>query len=139
MKDVKKITAQLTLRLLKRARKRISTPKRWTRDAFARNHDGADVSEYSEAARAWCAYGALEREATERDRDVDPVSAAFFGTALGHAHEHLHAELPPYWRKRSSVGMHCRLTEYNDAPRRTHAQVMAWFDRAIKRAEGAVR
>jgi hypothetical protein len=49
--------------LLKRARRRISDPQRWTQGFAAREADGMPVCPQDDDAASWCAVGSLRVEA----------------------------------------------------------------------------
>jgi hypothetical protein len=93
----------------------ISNPRRWGQDSFYLDRKGNEA--YRDKACRVCALGALKL-ATNR---VD--------TYLG-AQKFLRQAVPatqPY------MNIPC----YNDASDRTHAEVVAWFKRAIKLAKAA--
>lgn len=98
--------------ILKAARAILSKPERWTQKAFARDFAGRVVtSPFEPSAVCFCAVGAIRR-AAGRDRP--------YGDALSILAK----------AKRDDR----RIANYNDAPRRTHKQILNWFDRAIAKA-----
>jgi hypothetical protein len=99
------------LQILKAARKLLSKPERWTQRVDARDAKGNPPRRRQNAV-CWCARGALYHVARASNDD-------FTG-----AYQALAAADPL-----SSV------TFYNDAVDRTHTQILAWFDSAIKRVE----
>lgn len=111
MADMKKPATGPTtvLAALKAARRLLSKPERWTKGWFAKDKDGADVSELSKHATCFCPEGAIYRSAPGL-LETDALAA-------------LERGLPKQWY---SVPL------WNDAPRRTHAQVLRLFDRAIE-------
>lgn len=99
---------------LRAVRAVIDTPEKWTKGAFARKVNG-DPGSYSEAV-CFCILGAI-RVALSNNR--------FLRTDL---RNHLRVALP-------NPIEHDALDDFNDAPSTTHADVMALFDVAIKKAE----
>ncbi len=103
------MTAPASVRdVLVKARELIATPDRWTKGAFARTEAGAIVPPDRPVAACWCAIGALRRVTGDtgyRGAFVELQSAADYDL--------------PHW---------------NDAPERTHDEVLAAFDRAIAAA-----
>jgi hypothetical protein len=95
---------------LRRARKLISQPERWTRAHFARDARGRGLTPNNADAVCFCAVGAIQRASGSLAYDTPEIRA--LGYRLGSA--------IPHW---------------NDHPRRTHAQVLARFDRTIARLE----
>jgi hypothetical protein len=94
--------------VLRAARERIAVPERWTQGASARTISGIGVDAFDYGAVQWCAYGAIR---------VDGV------------HDH---ELQLFFR---AIGAMDSIGTWNDAPGRTHAEVLDAFDRAIALAE----
>lgn len=99
--------------VLKKARELISDEKAWTKGWFAKDERGRDVYADDPGAVCFCAMGAIDR-AAEECGGVDDVPAlnmlvrALGGTAID---------------------------LFNDAPERTHAEVLAAFDKAIASSE----
>ncbi len=102
--------------ILKRAKKIILSPKRWTKGADAKDRHGFEVSARDKTARCFCAGGACERAAPAELEIWDDK----FNDVLGHL--------------RATNNGRFDVSIYNDNKRRTHKQVLNWFDRAIKRA-----
>jgi hypothetical protein len=102
-----------TLEILKAARELLAVPERWTKGAFGR--DSNDLSRFLlsvHKAVCFCSQGAIESVqllALDQAKEI----AALFGFAT--------------W---SQV--------WNDAPERTHAEVLARFDEAIAKLEEKV-
>lgn len=89
------------------ARAKIEAPERWIRNAIAISAHGDPVPPRSNRARCWCIEGAIRCVAPS---DIQVTGAmALFATIVGDTNV-------PAW---------------NDAPTRTHAEVLAAFDRAI--------
>ena len=97
------------LAALKAARGLIADPARWTKGVSARNANGVAVPPISTDACRWCTVGALDRV---RANDATRVA--------------LSLALPTY---------HHSLIMYNDITTRTHADILALFDRAIERTQ----
>ncbi len=96
------------------ARAKIEAPERWTQGEYARNKRGGCVDENSPSAACWCIVGAIGSVSMEQQHAAwGPLIAAIGGPANLHI---------PNW---------------NDAPERTHAEVLAAFDRAIAAAGDA--
>lgn len=110
--------AMKTVTVLKRAKKLIET-KGWTQRVAARDKDGNEADPQSRKASCFCAMGAVERAALGTKDTV-------YTTAFYHAEEALGLAVPAQY--------HGSIPDYNDAPRRTKAQVLALFDRAIAKA-----
>lgn len=102
--------------VLKRARKLLSNPERWTKGAFAKDRRGQRVPSGDPKAVCYCAAGALKRCAGNGVLWV--VATSYLVRAA----------------RRGNYSP-ANVWYYNDHPRRTHAQVMRWFDRAIALAE----
>lgn len=101
-----------TVEVLKRARETISKPERWTQGAYARDARGYPIGVGHSDAVCFCATGAIARGAP----DPEARALAQMGVRIG---------------RRPVEG----LAAWNDAPERTHAEVLAAFDSAIKRLE----
>lgn len=93
--------------ILKAARQKITPPEAWTKRAAARDHLGATVFADDKTAVCWCSIGAVWATAYLCDE-----AASYLDEVAGGA-----------------------ITLFNDAPERTHAEVLAAFDRAIALAE----
>ncbi len=94
--------------ILKKARRVIARPEKWTKGVAARDKNGRECAPFAKEARCFCAIGAVERVAMPDYGAVrDAISALDAATR---------------WKGTA---------EYNDSPRRTHAQILALFDRAI--------
>ena len=102
-----------TAELLYEARAVIDTEDKWTQGALARNAGGQElVSVLSPGAVCYCAGGAIAVAFGERYPDgSSPVWLALEAVISG---------VIPTW---------------NDKPERTHAEVLAAFDKAIEVAE----
>jgi len=99
------------LQVLRKARKLIETPERWTKGDAAKDRDGVPVGMKSRAAVCFCAAGAIARASGGWNGGYHNARAAL-EVAIGGA-----------------------IAEWNDAPRRTHAQVLRAFDKAITSLE----
>jgi len=98
-----------TTELLIEGRARIA--RGWTQRVWARDAGGCASDGTAAEAVCWCALGALA------GAEVDHISRAM--AELG-------AALPE--------GAHHGVDEWNDAPGRTHEDVIALYDRAIERS-----
>ena len=96
-----------TLQILRKARKLIEKRERWIKFHLAETKDGGVVPATSKAAVLFCALGALQRAANTDSWDFPATDA--FGKAIG----------------TDKIGF------WNNRPRRTHAQVLRAFDKAI--------
>jgi len=94
---------------LKRARRAIDTPAKWTRDVEARNAAGTPVAANNDDACSFCINGALRR-GSGRNPDV----------------------ARHYLCKATDTVGYLGLAEWQDTPERTHAEVLAAFSLAIK-------
>lgn len=110
---------QTTSETLRAAKALIDTPEKWTQGAYARDEEGLTVFVGDEAAVCFCSIGALAR--TERLHNVpDPHELGRRATirALRPSHDPILA-----------AGL---IADFNDT--HSHSEVMAMWDRAIKRA-----
>lgn len=100
-----------TLEILRGMRELLADEKRWTKGVFARDADGmATCPVYGEAS-CFCIAGAARMITNDRA----------YGTGLN------------AWRARVLEAARARsLGEWNDAPERTHAEVLAALDKAIE-------
>ena len=114
--------------VLRAARERISTPERWTKGVYAIDSDGCAVDTSDRRACAWCALGALAASLPCRDPDILGMRTPLFDEARAL----LSAGVP---RNAGVRSCHWSVSFWNDAPGRTHAEVLATFDRAIALAE----
>jgi hypothetical protein len=96
---------------LRRARKLISKPERWTKGCSARGIDGTFRFASDKDAVCFCAIGAIDRCGGQ-------------GSASGAAIKAIEYGLPD-------------IVDWNDHPRRKHIDVIRRFDRTIARLEGA--
>lgn len=101
-----------THELLIAARKKIERPECWTQGCAARSGTGGEVDYDYFLANCWCGWGAIW--AVKCD---DPYVAAIAEKALTKA-----------------CGYH--FPTWQDAPERTHAEVMKVFDIAIENTRG---
>jgi hypothetical protein len=98
-------------KILREAKNRINTPEKWTKGMY-----------YNEGG-AFCAIGAIQYP--ERKMKVSPQSK-FVALAA----DYLVQALPLYVEEPSISGVF----DYNDSPKRTHADIMALYDIAIAKA-----
>lgn len=95
--------------ILTQARELISDPKRWTKGYFAKTALGAPCGSLSDRAICWCISGAINKVSEFKNHQV------------------------AYDRLRLVVGP--LITQFNDDPKTTHADVIAAFDRAIEHSK----
>ena len=93
------------------ARALIATPEKWTQGESARTSYGLPCGFYADCADQFCMSGALERVCSG-DRHRASVAGNYLRDAISAS----------------------SFVNWNDAPERTHADVMAAFDRAIELA-----
>jgi len=103
-----------TITALKRARKLLEKPERWTQDSPARDKDGFICDSSDRHAVSFCAIGSVAKFVHK------------YSEVAALAEKALESCLPKGWGFVSS---------YNDHPRRTHKQILALFDRAIRKLE----
>ena len=101
-----------TADILRDARALIDSPEKWTKHYEARDADGNETWYGDDRAVCWCAFGALFKAGWYQPSLSDAVEA--LETVVGRI-----------------------IDEWNDAPERTNAEVLAAFDRAIDLAEQA--
>ncbi len=99
------------LTILRRARKLLSKPERWGKGQFAVTADGLVCDALGRNATKFCMIGAIVRANKRDDKNSDDA-----------------IDLLEFLRQQ-------KLSAWNDAPRRTHAQVLRLLDRGIARAE----
>lgn len=108
---------------LKTARDLIADPERWTKGAYARHRDGELCAIEDKGACQWCAIGALfwatdVADTDEADEEIEDISTERF--AMGMLYD-----------ATCALGARGGVAEFNDAPERTHEEVMALYDKAI--------
>ena len=95
----------------------------WTQGVDARDAFGEECDPYCDDAECFCANGAMCRafaRVTLSDRDIVRDAEAILNEAIGRP-------------ARNAVDW--PFIDWNDAPERTHAEVLAAFDKAIELAE----
>ena len=105
-----------SLEILKAARVLITNPAKWGQGELSKLNKDGDT--------CWCAVGALMHVSGARHTICTPRPHAFALQALGQA-------IGPDFKTRWSY----MVPNWNDAPNRTHEQVLALFDKAIEIAE----
>jgi hypothetical protein len=105
--------------ILRRAKERIGTPDRWCKGVLARDARGSIASTDEDAACQWCASGAILAETGKVDSTTRLNSTC------------------TVWDAFRAAGIPYSIPAWNDAPERTHAEVLSAFDRAITLAEEA--
>ena len=111
---------------LSRARALLAAPERWTQRADAREKTGYPCDARDVAAVSWCLVGAIGASATDEPKDDVRLSTITVET-LYELSSLAFSTLPDY----------DGLAFYNDAPERTHADVLALLDRALAVEESA--
>lgn len=102
------------IRMLEVAKALISSPEKWTQGVSARDARGRHVDYGSQQARCWCVLGAMMK--------IDVGLDNFFGRQG--AIWLLEKTMKSIWPSYSGLG------SWNDAPERTHADVMRLFTAA---------
>ena len=97
-----------TREVLVKARELIATPERWTKEVSAKDAAGKEVSVHSSSASCFCMTGAV---------DFVAKRAGVYANA--------------YYYLKMANGIRGNVWHWNDAPKRTHAEVLEAFDRAI--------
>jgi hypothetical protein len=97
---------------LKRARKLIAKPNGWTQKEWARDKNGHGVDAIDRSAKCFCALGACWRVTGSDNEAMENTLIKYLRRAIGGTVNH-----------------------WNDRKRRTQAQVVKAFDKAIKLAE----
>jgi len=100
-----------TSKILRAARRKIRTPTQWTKGWYARDVDGHTVSSRCPEAVCWCGYGAVSFVVSSANLSGIGVYSALYA-AVGKS-----------------------FISWQDAPERTHAEVLVAFDRAIAERE----
>jgi len=111
-----KETTMTTKEILIAARAKIERPECWTNGAYARDAAGREVEPTCPDAVCWCVRGAIDAS-TGHHSGNRPASVLFSQAVAGYGALYI-----PIW---------------NDEPNRTHAEVLAAFDRAIAAADSA--
>jgi len=89
-----------------KAYKLLEKPEHWTTGQFARDAEGRGCHSHSTRAVSWCARGAIEK--CYKDLTVFPA-------------------LERLWE---AIGARVGIINWNDDPKRTHAQVVAMLKKA---------
>jgi hypothetical protein len=95
-----------TIEFLRAWRTQIDTPKKWTRGCAARLANDTPCLALDRSASKWCLLGAYAVAGRERNS-------------------------PDALRRVERFTPNSRISAWNDAPGRTHAEVMALFDAVI--------
>jgi len=95
------------------ARAKIERPQCWTYGKFSRSALENEVKPHSRRAVCWCVLGAIAAITHDDPNDIRDDVYWLIHRAIGLPANDLH------------IGL------WNDAPGRTHAEVLAAFDRAI--------
>lgn len=109
----------LTHLVLKSALKTLRDPARWTKGEYARNAEGCGMGDvHSSAAVCFCSKGAILRA---------PAANARYAIGLGC----VVAANGAYLVLETILGGQS-IVLWNDAPERTHAEVVAVFEKAVE-------
>ena len=104
------------LEILKGVRELLTDPAHWTKGVTARNKRHQPVLALSKGATCWCWVGATERVAGKHAETNDWRAISALADTLG-------------------VSRAFDITTWQDAPERTHAEVLDATDRTIARLE----
>ncbi|MGV3518186.1 DUF6197 family protein [Luteitalea sp.] len=113
------------LAVLRRVRTRLTLPSAWLQGDFSRTLEGAPCSSSCQSATCWCLEGAIGVE-------IDPQGV--FGPDTLTLHRAVYAAVS------ETVGLHgsgLTLAGWNDAPGRTHDEVLGVLTLTITRLEQA--
>ena len=110
--------------ILVAARKLIEKEENWTKGGYARNSKGLLVADCTgPEAVCWCALGAL--------RNVTKTGPLDYSVGAG-------ARFEAIVKLLELIPRYDGLAEWQDEPERTHAEVLALFDKAISNCEAAI-
>ena len=125
-------SAEAVNAVLRGAAVRLGQPLRWATGHMARGLGGVKVKPESTDAVAFCAYGAVRVEALRLVRPGTDARARGVALKLAEAAaKHLGvAAMLCGWRVHPTDAPRT-VMEWNDYPGRTHAEVMAVFERAL--------
>ena len=101
------------------ARAKIEAPERWTQGAFAKTAKRNKANPNSPRAVCWCILGAVSAVTGDNPNRPDRAISSRLAAATN-----------------VDAYNEC-VIEWNDAPERAHAEVLAAFDRAIAAADAA--
>lgn len=113
-----------TSSFLRRVKRLLASPKRWFKGYWAANSEGVQCRYDSPDAACFCLSGAVRR--SWNSHLADGAS----GDNVDGAYKHLRDAVAKVTRGRTK-----EIPAFNDAPRRTHAQVIRVLDIAIKAAD----
>jgi hypothetical protein len=102
-----------TREVLIAAKALIDTPEKWCQGAYMRDRNGARCCLTAKDAVKWCGLGAIGAVTCSHSEYSEAINLLNRAVPVGHG--------SPYFA-------------WQDAPGRTHAEVMAAFDEAIRRA-----
>ena len=115
-----------TIDLLKSMRALLSDEKAWTKGTYVKDSVGMRVSWHSPWATCWCLEGAMYKFLDERN-------------TTGHAILSVDAPTRRIWNDIVHAFPNKDLVHWNDAPERTHAEVMQALDTIIGDMPGRIR
>ncbi len=99
-----------TKEVLIAARAKIAKPEQWIQGYYAKDADGKEADRFSTEATCYCVLGVLHASAAGSFRFRNAVDAII-------------------------DQIDCPISTWNDDPSRSHAEVLAVFDRAIEAVE----
>jgi hypothetical protein len=114
--------------LLKRARETIADPKHWVQRFMALDEDGNNRPAHSDKAVCWCSVGAVRHAATKL-----AWGDFWQANAVAELAKTLEVEVADQGWDTKCVMPQGLVTTFNDE--RTHADVLAVFDKTIARLE----
>ena len=109
--------------LLTEGRRLIAGPGAWTQGTAARDSAGVETHPQSDRAVAFCAAGAIHRAAHHCVTIFEATAA--IDAAQEMLVDQMPGESPP------PLLIYSVVSDYNDAPERTQAEMVALFDAAI--------
>ena len=116
-----------TIEILKAARQVIEKPEHWTQGQYARTAENAGVSYSNPRAFCFCSQGAILKASHDQ---------SLKGTAeFSYNKDDLVPEIDEAITRLDQFCVGGGIEQFNDAPGRTHAEVLAKFDEAIASLE----
>lgn len=97
----------------------LENPERWCQDDFARDAQRKSVKPRDSSAARWCSLGALTCASAPFDSTLQEEAEEYLGYAAGLEFEET-------------------IEDWNDSTHRTHAEVLAAFDKAIEQARAGI-
>lgn len=123
------MTQEAVLKILRAGRALIATPESWTQRSFARTKEGDPCASFSVAAVCYCSLGALNRAGGAFEEELPHNRAR---RLLSEEMQIAYGDEEGMDEPRTA---HEIVTYFND--NKTHAEVLAAWDRAIAKLEAA--